>query len=120
MSWTGSEGQRRAQGTCRPPATPEEPRYRIPAGTPCQVRKLCGRRPWRTHETKKELTAENAYDRRAGYLEFRIGEWAIRVLIRQVVQRDLLVQQGLFNRGQTLDSRPREREGQRAASGERD
>ena len=84
-SWSGSESQRRSQGTCssngyRPCVRP--PRYVIEAGTPVKVRPLSGpgSKTWRPYVTKRTLTFDHP-THRIGRRElvFHEAGYAIRI-----------------------------------------
>lgn len=82
MSWTGSENQRREQGTCSAPA-PHLATYRVRASSPCECRRVakisngCGPwRPWTTTHTNKF----HGYEQRDGrYFIFRYGDYELRI-----------------------------------------
>ncbi len=90
-SWSGSESQRRPQGTCLPPTCPpnKTPRYFIPPGTPVVVTKIV---PYsqheRKHQTKQGLAFEKFETCRDGEYVFRHFGWSVQVDRRHVVHRE--------------------------------
>lgn len=86
MDWTGSERQRKPQGTCLPPSKDPVvvPRFLIKAGTLCGVRPVMANR-FRTHVTKKDLSFESFELCQGPCYQFRYEGWII------VVHRDRVV-----------------------------
>jgi hypothetical protein len=82
--------RRRPQGTCviRPATLPPDttPRFTVPAGTRCMVRKAT-EADWRPYTT----TRESGFDRYqrivGGFYEFREGLWLLGVNIKDVKVR---------------------------------
>lgn len=90
MSWTGSENQRREQGSCRPPAMPanDTPRYLIPVGVPCEVRRV-DQAEWFEYTTKVESSFNRyeSYDKKTKCYVFRHEGAQIRIKATHVTHR---------------------------------
>lgn len=89
MSWTGSEHERREQGTCRPPvhAPNLTTRFTIPAGTEitlCDIQASV----WKQYTTKEELRFERYESYRDGEYQFRHEGYWIRVRSHKVKHRE--------------------------------
>ncbi len=87
-SWTGSENERKPQGTCRPPVKPmdETPRFLIPVATEVQVVDVTGGE-WRTYVTTKDNEFERYDSRGSNTYTFRRGGWLMRVDRRDITYR---------------------------------
>lgn len=81
-SWTGSERQRKSQGTCLPPKHPPNrtPLYTIPAGTMVRVRKVTEfDNLWRNYTTQIAMGFDRPERAMGLSLEFRHEGWLIRI-----------------------------------------
>ena len=83
--WTGSAGQRKSQGDCRPPSKVRRNLTSdvIPAGTPVRTKKNNGNR-WFAHRTKKTLRVENIQRRTRKSVIFDFDGWVIAVALKHI------------------------------------